>query len=85
MSYQQIQHDDERVRELAQQIDCIAEADFCLLADITPGTAEAWRKRGKGPAYARIGRRYLYPVKAVADFMAGAIRERRENRAKDLL
>jgi hypothetical protein len=81
----QLEHEAERVRELAQQIECISEADFCLLADITPGTAEAWRKRGKGPAYALIGNRYLYPRQAVAEFMAGAVRQRRTISAKDLL
>lgn len=67
----------ERVRALAQSLDCIAEPDLCLLADITPNTAEAWRKRGKGPAYILIGNRYLYPKSHLLDFMQTALRTRR--------
>ena len=37
---------DARVRELAASFDCITEDDFRLLAGITHGTAEAWRRRG---------------------------------------
>ncbi|MBX3619138.1 MAG: helix-turn-helix domain-containing protein [Rhizobacter sp.] len=66
----------ERIRALALSLDCIAEPDLCLLADITPTTAESWRKRGKGPAYALIGNRYLYPRSAVADYLRGLIKER---------
>lgn len=68
----------DRVSALAQSLDCIAEPDFCLLADITQSTAESWRKRGKGPAYVLIGNRYLYPRQAVADFVQSKVRERRQ-------
>lgn len=75
----------DRIRSLAQSVDCIAEPDFCLLANITPNTAENWRKRGKGPAYVLIGNRYLYPRQAVADFVASNVRERRPVLAKAVL
>lgn len=77
--------DQDRIRTLAQSVDCLAEADFCLLAKITSTTAENWRKRGKGPAYVLIGNRYLYPRQAVADFVASNVRERREVPAKAVL
>ena len=67
----------DRIRALAQSLDCIAEPDLCLLADITPKTAESWRKRGSGPAYVLIGNRYLYPRQAVAEFVSSNLRERR--------
>jgi len=65
------------VRDLAQSMDCLSEADFCLLAGVTPNTAEGWRKRGKGPSYVLIGNRYLYPRAAVAKFIGQNLRERR--------
>lgn len=68
--------DEARVSTLAQSVDCLAESDFCLLAGITAGTAESWRKRGKGPAYVLIGNRYLYPRQAVLEFVASNLRER---------
>lgn len=66
----------ERVRALAQSLDCITEEDFQLLANITEGTAEAWRKRGRGPAYVLIGKRVLYPRAAVAALLQTLVRER---------
>lgn len=81
----QISQEQERIRALAQSLDCIPEPDFCLLADITPITAENWRKRGKGPSYVLIGNRYLYPRAAVSEFVQANVRERRTATAKGLL
>ncbi len=62
--------DHTRLQSLADSLDCLTEEDLQLFAAITPGTAEAWRKRHKGPAFIRIGNRVLYPRKAVADHLA---------------
>lgn len=75
----------ERVRELAHSLDCIPEEDLCTLGKIAPATAEGWRKRGKGPSYILIGNRFLYPRKAVADFLQTLVRERRTVPAKAVL
>ena len=75
----------ERIRLLAQSLDCISESDFCLLAGITACTAENWRKRGKGPAYSLIGNTFPSPRAAVADFVRDNVRERRATPAKGLL
>jgi hypothetical protein len=75
----------ERVRHLADKLDCIIEEDLGLLADATPGTTEAWRKRGKCPPYIRYGRRYLYPRKGVAKFLEALTRERAEVPGKAVL
>jgi hypothetical protein len=75
----------DRVANLAQSLDCMTEDDLIALADITPITAEAWRKRGKGPAYVLIGNRYLYPRTAVAQFVQDNVRERRPVTAKAVL
>lgn len=53
------EHD--RIRALAQSLDCMTEEDLCLLTDTTPGTTESWRKRGKGPAYVLVGQPLLVP------------------------
>lgn len=66
----------DRVRQMAEQLDCFIEEDFQQLAGATPNTIEAWRKRGQGPAYIRLGTRYLYPRKAVAKHLESITRER---------
>lgn len=67
----------DRVKELADRLDCITEEDLQLLYDATPGTVVAWRKRGLGPAYVRLGNRVLYPRKAVAADLEMKTRERK--------
>lgn len=70
---------------LAQSLDCLVEADLCLLADITPSTAESWRKRGKGPAYVLVGNKYLYPRSSLLEFLQRNVRARINVPAKGLL
>lgn len=74
-----------RLSQLADSLDCLTEPDLLLLTDATAATLENWRKRGKGPAYVLIGNRYLYPRKAVAEFVQDNVRERRPAAGKDLL
>ena len=72
----------ERIRELAEALDCFIEEDFQALADVKPGTAEAWRKRGQGPAYIRLGNRVLYERAAVRTFLQTLVRSRPAETAK---
>lgn len=67
----------EWVRTLAARLDCFTDEDVQELAGVTPKTAEAWRKRGVGPAYILFGNTYLYPVKAVAEHLEGLTRARK--------
>lgn len=76
---------DDRIRALADSLDCVTEDDLLLLAGITHGTASAWRKRGTGPAYVLVGNRYLYPRPALRQFLAGQVREPRGVSAKGVL
>lgn len=76
---------DDRIRALADSLDCFTEDDLLLLAGITHGTASAWRKRGTGPAYVLVGNRYLYPRTALREFLAGQVREPRNVAAKAAL
>lgn len=66
----------EQVRQMADRLDCLIEEDFQLLAAATPLTVESWRKRGTGPAYIRLGNRYLYPRKAVSKYLDSITKER---------
>jgi hypothetical protein len=59
-----------RLQALADSLACMTEEDFALFAAITPSTAEAWRKRHKGPAFIRLGNRVLYPIKGVAEHLS---------------
>ena len=74
----------ERIRALAQSLDCLLDDDVALLTGVTQGTTEAWRKRGKGPSYVMAGNRVLYPRAAVAAFIADKTRDR-ASLAKDSL
>jgi len=75
----------ERLRRIAERLDCFIEEDFQALAAATPKTVEAWRKRGLGPAYILLGKRYLYPRKAVAQYLESATRTRSNSSAKEVL
>lgn len=75
----------ERVRHMAERLDCFIEEDFQSLASATAKTVEAWRKRGQGPAYILLGNRYLYPRKAVAKYLDSITRERTSVSAKEAL
>lgn len=74
--------DTEDIRELAMRLGCITEDDFIALADVKQATAEAWRKRGVGPAYTRLGNRVLYPLTAVQEFIDSKIKEPWDKRAR---
>lgn len=77
--------DIERVRHLAGLVDCVTEEDVRLLAGATGSTVEAWRKRGKGPAYILLGNRYLYPRTSLKAFLDSRLRERAHVPAKGML
>jgi hypothetical protein len=66
----------DRAQALAQSLDYFTEQDLCALCSITPLTAEAWRKRHKGPTYTLVGNRVLYPKTSVREFLDSQVRER---------
>ena len=75
----------DRLRTLADKLDCLTESDIMLLGKLSQSTVEAWRKRGTGPAYILLGNRYLYPRKAVAKYLDSITRERTSVSAKEAL
>ncbi len=64
------------LRTMADSLDCFIEEDFRALAGAKASTVEAWRKRGTGPAYVRLGNRYLYPRPGVVKHLESLTRER---------
>lgn len=75
----------DRLRSIADKLDCLTETDIMLLGKLTQSTVEAWRKRGQGPAYILLGNRYLYPRKAVAKYLESITKERTSVSAKEAL
>ena len=75
----------DRLRTLADKLDCLTETEIMLLGKLSQSTVEAWRKRGTGPAYILLGNRYLYPRKAVQKYLEGITRERNSVAAKEAL
>ena len=75
----------DRLRTLADKLDCLTESDIMLLGKLSHSTVEAWRKRGTGPAYILLGNRYLYPRQAVQKYLEGITRERNSVSAKEAL
>ena len=75
----------DRLRTLADKLDCFLESDVMLLAKATAGTVESWNKRGTGPEYFMLGNLRLYPRKAFAQFLETKRRERTTVAAKAVL
>lgn len=75
----------QRARFLAESLDYLTEQDLCVLCLITLATAEAWRKRKRGPSYALVGNRILYPKASVREFLDSNIREQRPTRGAAFL
>lgn len=62
---------------LAQSLDCFTDEDLQRLAGVKASTTEAWRKRGTGPAYTRLGRQFFYPREKVREFLDSRLRQTR--------
>lgn len=64
----------QRARALAESVDHVIEEDAAALASVKPETLEAWRKRGKGPAWVRWGNRVMYSREAIRSFLQSQIK-----------
>lgn len=80
-----VTQDIERLRYLADSLDCLTEEDFQLLTATEVDTPKAWRRRMQGPDYILVGNRVLYPRKAVSKFLESRIRERSTSMGKEAL
>jgi hypothetical protein len=70
---------------LAASLGCFTEAELLTITGVKLATAKSWRMRGEGPAYIRAGKNFLYPRKAVSDWLATRGRERKSVPAGALL
>lgn len=70
-------HDPQRLKELADRLDCLTEDDLNILTLTKPATTQSWRKRGTGPSYILAGNRVLYPRAEVELFLRAKVRETR--------
>jgi hypothetical protein len=61
-------------RKAAAELGYMLAEDFAALCGINESTAESWRKRCKGPSYVLAGNRFLYPTKAVSEWLAGRVK-----------
>ena len=75
----------DRIQHLLSSLDFLTEGELCALCGITLSTAEAWRKRHKGPAYALAGNRILYPREGVKRFLESQVRQLQVPPPKSLL
>lgn len=75
----------DRLRLLADKLDCLLETDVMLVAKASSATVEAWRKRGTGPEYILLGNRYLYPRESFAKYLSTKVRDRNTDAGKALL
>jgi len=46
--------------KLREDLGVLTDQEFCLAVGIEPSTAAAWRSRGTGPDYVKVGGRVLY-------------------------
>ena len=69
---------------IAEKLGLITEEDWILLSGATEGTVEAWRKRGQGPEYVRIGNRVYYPETLLQQHIDRLLRKKADLRKPDL-
>lgn len=67
---------DVQAERLAREVGCLTENAMGTLARVKPETLEAWRKRGIGPPYARVGKVPLYPIEDVRRWISERVRAR---------
>ena len=85
METQGTEEQTKRLQALAERLDCLTSEDLRILAGIEASTEEAWRKRGTGPAFVRVGTNFLYPRASVATWLHGRVKKPRQIAARDLL
>jgi hypothetical protein len=65
----------QRLRTLAESLDCFTEEEHLLMTGWSPATAESKRKRRQGPPYIRHGKHYFYPRQQYIDYVKTLVRE----------
>jgi hypothetical protein len=60
---------EERTKVLASRLDCLTEEELAQLAEVEPESVTNWRNRGIAPPYVKIGRKILYPISGLKQFI----------------
>jgi hypothetical protein len=65
------------IRAIVSRLDCISEAEFCQLFQVTPTTAKTWRNRGVAPLPIRLGNAYYYTLDSIKKELTVRAKKRR--------
>lgn len=74
----------ERVYALVGELGFMLPDDLRAIGAMSHTTLEQWAKRGEGPPYVLLGKRRLYPIDGVREFLRGRVKAR-ANHASSLL
>jgi predicted site-specific integrase-resolvase len=56
----------------------VRDHEAAELLGVSTSCLRAWRSQGRGPAFSRLGRRVVYPMEALKDFIRGNLVQGRE-------
>lgn len=56
----------------------LSTEDAARALGIAPGTLANWRRQGRGPRFARVGRRVVYPIDELRRFLRESMSGRGE-------
>lgn len=76
---------DNHLRELADSLELVPEGDLLAITGWSDETASAYRKRGEGPPWVRLGKHVFYPRTGLRTYIQARVREQRQIPAKGLL
>jgi hypothetical protein len=65
----------DRIRELADSLDFLTEADLQVITGWTDSTCAEYRKRRKGPPWVRFGQTVLYPRLETREYLRSRIQQ----------
>jgi len=65
------------IRAITSRLDCLSEAEFCTLFQVTPITAKQWRNRGVAPLPIRLGNAYYYTLDSIKKELTVRAKKRR--------
>lgn len=74
----------ERVHALVGELGFMLPDDLLAIGAMGPTALKDWAKRGEGPPYVLFGKRRLYPIDGVREFLRGRVKAR-ANHASRLL
>lgn len=70
-------------RELRTQFGLLTEQEVMALAEINHQTLQMWRVRGRGPVAVKLGRRVLYRIQDVTDWINNSLLTKNSSASAD--